>query len=230
MAEGVDLPAIGRVDKKYMYAALALVVGIVGYAWWNRRASAAADTPTVDPTTGSQDPASGGAYVNPRPVQSTIDQTSDTIDTNVEWTQAVTEKLSLMFYDATFIATTLGKYLARQPLTTDEADLVRTAWAFQGKPPEGPDSFTLSNTGGGTTIPETAQAKGGNPVDWWIDQQNAAYPGLGLTRSKLHMLNPAAPIALGNSFGFISPSNPVNRPGGGTPGEVFTADATIRIR
>lgn len=146
MADTVELPGMGRVDRKYLYGAIALVAGIVGYAWWNRSRSEAA--PVVDPLTGSQDPATGGAYVNPRPVNSTIDQTADVIDTNAEWTQAVTERLSIMFYDSTFIATTIGKYLARQPLTTDEADLIRTAWAYEGKPPDGPDSFTLTNTGG----------------------------------------------------------------------------------
>ncbi len=149
MADQIEVPAIGRVDRKYLYGAIALVVGIVGYAWWNR--SRAEATTVVDPATGSEDPATGGAYVNPRPVTSTVDQTGDVIDTNAEWTQAVTARLSTMFYDSQFIATTLGRYLGRQPLTADEADLIRTAWAFEGKPPDGPDSFTLSNTGGQPT-------------------------------------------------------------------------------
>lgn len=229
MAEQIEVPAIGKVDRKYVYGAVALVAGIVGYAWWTRSRSEAAVV-TTDPTTGSEDPATGGAYVNPRPVTSTVDQTGDAIDTNPEWTAAVTARLSTMFYDSQFIATTLGKYLSRQPLTTDEADLVRTAWAFEGKPPEGPDSFTLTNTGGNSSIPETYAAQAGQHLSAWVAAVNAAYPAAEMTEAKAKLLNPGAPIQLANAYGYITAANPANRPGGGTPVDVFGDSYPMRIR
>jgi len=48
----------------------------------------------------------------------------------------VSEALAFSF-DGAFIQTTVGKYLARQGLTTAEQVLIRTARAYVGRPPEG---------------------------------------------------------------------------------------------
>lgn len=147
-AETVELPAIGRVEKRWVWVGGALIVGIVGYAYWQRSRQRAADN--TDPLAIEPEQAdTGGAYTNPRPVNSTVDGTDpDAITTNAQWTAKVTDRLSsLGIFDTAFIGATLGKYLSRIPLTPDEQDLVRTAWAYVGKPPEGPDNFTPKGSG-----------------------------------------------------------------------------------
>jgi hypothetical protein len=149
MAEDVTVPGAGKVKRQWVYVAVLGAAGIVAYAWWKRRNEAPPST--VDPQTGMDLSAStdgNTGFVNPHPVQSVIDTTGGAITTNPGWVAAVTEKLSSMF-ELDFIGNVLGKYLSNQPLTSDEASLVRTAWAYQGKPPEGPGTITL--TGGGST-------------------------------------------------------------------------------
>jgi LysM repeat protein len=146
-AEEINLPGVGSVPKTGLYVAGAVVVGVVGYAYWKRRQSAAV---AVDTTTGSV----GGsdAFTNPNPGASG----SDTVDvsgssgkptTNDAWANAALEALG-GFYDGPFVVTTLGKYLSGQPLTADEAQLVRSAWAFVGHPPE---DKPILLAGGGST-------------------------------------------------------------------------------
>ena len=60
------------------------------------------------------------------------------------------EKLGNVGQDPSFVSGVLGKYLSSQPLTSDEANVVRMAWAFSGKPPQGPNTFTLATSGGST--------------------------------------------------------------------------------
>jgi len=148
-ADAVDLPAIGSVKRQYLYGAVALVVGIVGYAWWEHKNSGPR-TITSDALPDVGEPAqTGGAYTNPRPVTSTVDNTNpDQIRTNTDWTRAVTDKLALLNYDTAHVGAVIGKYLGGLGLTADEADLIRTAWAYAGKPPEGP--ATIRTVGDGT--------------------------------------------------------------------------------
>jgi hypothetical protein len=49
MANGtVKLPGIGPVKTQWVWVGGALVVGIVGYAYWNRQRTIAAQTPLTD--------------------------------------------------------------------------------------------------------------------------------------------------------------------------------------
>jgi hypothetical protein len=245
MADQVRLPGIGEVDRRWLYAGGALVAGIVGYAWWQRsRGTAPAEAgPAIDPLTGLPvDPQTGtGGYVNPRPVQSVIDGTNpDEIRTNVQWTQAVTDKLTLLgSWDAGFIATTLGKYLANQPLNPDEQALVRTAWAYAGKPPEGPAQFVPAPTGGGGNNNPPPGGGGGNNnppvqgvyenvtegmhVDPWLAAIQAIH---GATEGQIAALNPTlwGPQLITASkpgVGYVPP---------GTPGSFRTFGSNQRIR
>lgn len=225
MAEQVKLPGIGDVDKRWAYAGAALIVGIVGYAWWRRNNSASV---AADATVAQQ---AVGDYDNPAPVQSVIDTTNpEEIRTNVQWTEKVTAALGNLGFDSTYLATILGKYLSRQPLTLDEQLVIRTAWAYAGKPPEGPDTMVTSGGGGGATTPMHVTVNEGMHVDPWIANVNAGNPGLNLSRSKLLELNPGLPIAQANKFGYITAANPANRAGGGPVVDVFNVGTTRQVR
>lgn len=143
MAETVELPAIGRVDRRWLWAGGAAVAAILVYAYW-RNAQTGDDELVIDPSTGAA--GEGGAAPAPN-AGGSVDASpggSGTPTTNTEWTQAAITALVEVGYEPGHVATVLGKYLGKQPLTADEQDLVRTVWAIMGKPPEG--SFPLNPT------------------------------------------------------------------------------------
>lgn len=159
----VEVPAVGKVPQQWLYVGGAVVAGIVGWAYYQRRKAAA--TPTTDPvtgmSTGTLDQGAAGDYTNPAPVTSTVDLTGGAPTTNAAWSDLVTTKLSNLGDDAAFIASSLGKYLSNTPLTSEEADLIRRAWAYAGKPPQGPGLFSLSASGstpGSAPAPDPAPA------------------------------------------------------------------------
>lgn len=158
----VKIPGIGNVEQKWVFGGAALVLGIVGYAWW-KRGTAAADTTipvagTVDDafTDASQD-AYQGAFGTP--ALTVHPDTGDSISpptTNDDWTRRAIEALTTVNYDPTAAAAALGKYITRQALSGPEADMVRYAVAVVGPPPVGSFPITSGSTGG-TATPETAQ-------------------------------------------------------------------------
>jgi hypothetical protein len=153
----VKLPGIGPVKKVYVYVGVGAVGVLAAYIMW-RRQQAAADVTPADADLGDglttaagsdvyQGATAGGAAtadpdITPMPT------------TNVEWTQQILDYFNWL--EPGFVSSTVGKYLARVPLSADEADFIRQTWAARGKPPEGPANFTLTtdaNTPGGTTMP-----------------------------------------------------------------------------
>jgi hypothetical protein len=156
------LPGVGKVKTGYVLIGGALVAGIAGYAWWKHQ-QAAAD-PTVDSAdgglyadtrTGSELPTDG--YTNPAPNADGVSGTDiggDSVfhapNTDQEWAQQAIERLS--WYEPSYVSAITGKYLARQPLTATEADVIREAWAQIGHPPSNQLIITAS-TGTGTTTP-----------------------------------------------------------------------------
>jgi hypothetical protein len=153
----VTVPGVGPVDREWVYAGGAAVAGIVAWAWWTR--SRTSTVPAVDQTateTGTDQEADG--YTNPAPSKSTVIDLTSGITTNSEWTAAVTDSLTNLGYDPATISSVLGKYLASQQVTETEAELIRTAWAYAGKPPEGPKSFTVK-TGTSDTSTEKKTRK-----------------------------------------------------------------------
>jgi hypothetical protein len=160
MAEAsVKVPGLGQTPRKYVWAGAAAVAGVAGYAWLRAGSSGggAVVEPGVDSAGLSGDLAGGDSYSNPAPGGAVPDPTAGAAPrTNSEWTQRVTDDLVNVGYDITMIAATLGKYLDRKPLSTAEADIVRTAWAYEGRPPEGTFSIvpaTTPTTGTPTTLP-----------------------------------------------------------------------------
>jgi len=154
----VTLPLVGTVERRYVYVGGAVVVVIVGYAYLRHRRSGGSEV-VVDEATGSV--GADGSFVNPNPNASGAD--SETVNPdgaildNASWTHAVLADFDSMgTYDPLFAAEALGKYLGGQPLTQDEARLVRAAIALEGKPPQGSLEIILTTTGsttGGTSNP-----------------------------------------------------------------------------
>lgn len=128
MAE-VTLPVIGEVDQRWLWAGGALVVGIVGYAWYTR------DRGGVEEVELQPEPG-GGAAPAPTP-GGTVDETGGAPATNQEWTDAAVQALSAVGFEPGFVATALGAYLARQRLDPEQVEVVRTAKALVGEPPVG---------------------------------------------------------------------------------------------
>lgn len=156
MADTVKVPAIGPVKKQWLIAGGGLVVGIVGWAYWQRsRPSQAELNAAADPAT------AGDAIPEDRIPPPTVvgSQDFDTqgasaiINTNTEWYTAAVEYLSGQGgYDFIFVTTTLGKFLARRELTQSEANLVQAAKGVVGEPPQGgPWPIILAQPATGST-------------------------------------------------------------------------------
>jgi hypothetical protein len=102
----------------------------------------------------------GGGYTNPAPI--TVSGTQNTgagsaPQTDQAWTQAVEADLTGVGYDPQTVATAVAQYLASQPLTAAQITIIRTAWAYEGRPPQHPNLPTIAQQnppagggGGGT--------------------------------------------------------------------------------
>jgi hypothetical protein len=181
MTEPVNVPGAGKVPRRTVFvvggvAALGLGVLVI----YRRRRAKLAAAATVDTTTGTLN--ADGTYQNPAPVvhQSTIDTTGGAVPTsNDQWAQ---KALTLMSnWDPIFVQTALGKFLAGQPLTSDEANAVRVAEALAGPPPvgnltivmqttasaPGADNTPAPTTPAPITVPDTLTPPvGANLYDW----------------------------------------------------------------
>lgn len=143
MSDTIEVPVAGRMNKKIVIGGLVVVAGVVGYAYW-RRSLAPAEGP-IEPgiedytggvqTGGSGSTTGGLAYLNPPPADVDPDDLPPT--TNAQWTQRGVDYMQNLAFDAQFVATTLGKYLARVPVIDREADVIRTVEGAIGKPPIG---------------------------------------------------------------------------------------------
>lgn len=173
MSETVSVPKVGKVKKSYLYAAGALVVGIVGYAWWTAGSHATAPAPAIDPETdvGAPDYRAPGGQSS-APVA--VDGLEGVITTNDQWTRRAVELMSNIGFDAQFVAGALGKYLGRQPLTGLEKAAVQTARAMVGEPPLGgpypmTDALPTPSPSGPPATPKTKPASPtGAHVRWGV--------------------------------------------------------------
>lgn len=103
----------------------------------------------------------GSGYSNPAPI--TVSGTQDTgagsaPTTDQAWTQAVVQDLTGLAYDPQAVSTAIALYLNSQPLDTTQQMMIRTAWAYEGRPPQHPNlpivpvqSPPTTGGGGGTT-------------------------------------------------------------------------------
>lgn len=158
MADTVNVPVVGRLKSSYVWVGGALLVGVVGFAWISRSRSGAAVV--EEPSTANTALPDG---TPPTVVDSNLDLTGEgqeVLDTNAKWTIAAVEYLTSIGYDANFVGATLGKYLARRALTSNEQDVVLAAVAAKGPPPVGgPFAITSTPVPNPVPHPPAASAK-----------------------------------------------------------------------
>jgi hypothetical protein len=142
MAETVNVPGAGKINRTWVMAGAAAVAGIVIFAYWRRASQPAAapgegdytagDQWSPDAFTGATAPPGGETY-DPNDVTGGF--TAPT--TNAEWSQRVIDALANMGFDLTYAASTIGKYLSGNPLNAAEKLLVQSGLAVMGNPPAG---------------------------------------------------------------------------------------------
>lgn len=178
MPETVTLPAVGRVDERWVIAGVALIVGIVGWAWYQRGSTVPEEElpPETDDFTEAAVDAYQGAFGTPALTTRTPNEPGYLPPTSdAEWAQRAQTILTGVNYDPLTAATAVGKYLTRQNLTPVEADIVRVAIAQLGAPPQGtyPVTVVASQSGGtGGTGGSGGSGATGGSVRWddWTRQ------------------------------------------------------------
>lgn len=172
----VDVPVIGNVHKEWLYAGLALIVGIVGYAYIKNRASGGAAASTVgsanpDAFQGAALPMSAyDAYGNLVTGQSTTGPPAN-------WALQAVDYLSNVFgYDRQTAGLAIAHYVNGGTLTPAEADIVNIARSVLGNSPDnlpvniGSTPVTPPPT---TTTPPPATSTDPMYQSWdtWLRQQ-----------------------------------------------------------
>jgi len=148
MPDDVQAPGIGKVPKQWVFVGLAAVGGIVAYAWWRNRQTA---VEPINPDALPED------RVPPDTVEvgTGVSESAGRPLTNSEWAQAATDRMVELGYDTVTVSSAIGKYLSRQPLSGDEATLIRTVLGQLGPPPDGDFPVTLAPSGSTTPPPTT---------------------------------------------------------------------------
>lgn len=157
----MKIPGLGTVERKYVYIGAAVVAGFAGYMWY--KSKTAVDTSTQD-TEGALDPAladvagtdysgaygdflgsydmssSTPIYQSPPSVFVPV-PTDQQITTNGAWDAAAIDLAADLGIDNTTgqLSGALGRYLASQCLTAQQADWVRAVEGRLGKPPQSPN-------------------------------------------------------------------------------------------
>lgn len=149
----VKLPGVGRVKGEQLAVGLALVGGIVAYAWWRARAGdggAELDPNDVIPAATHEPEPTGDATID-------VDDGGGHPRTNAAWGQSALELLSNAGWEPLGVTIAVGKFLSRQALTDKEVQIVQAAVGLLGPPPEGgPWPITRGGAGTPPGTPPTA--------------------------------------------------------------------------
>jgi hypothetical protein len=183
MPENINVPAVGKVDRRWVLAGGAAVAGIILFTYW-RNARAAGEEPIGEGETYAGDQWTPDAYIGATaPGGETYDPgdiEDTTPTTNAEWSQRVVDLLENVGYDRNKAAATVGKYLSGQPLDATEKLIIQTAIALLGNPPAGalpiipgptppttpPPATTLQPPAGLTARPGIGKGRGRYVLTW----------------------------------------------------------------
>ncbi len=139
MAEDVKLPGAGPVSRKTLIYGGSAAGAYVAWRWWRARKASAAAGPAPLPVDTSNTSAGQGAtgFTNPDPAGSApTSVNTGGLTSNAAWESKAVGDLSNIGYNAQSVAEALGLYLSGQPLSGDQALIVRVVWGMEGKPPE----------------------------------------------------------------------------------------------
>lgn len=156
----VDVPAVGRVKKAYIFVPAGIAAAYVAWRWYVASQESEEEPAGADGLYSSGDlseyglSTTGGATnVTGNSNTSTDGTNPNAIDDNAEWTNKVLERLGNQGYDGQVVAAALGEFLARRSLDPSEATIARTALAVAGQPPVGgPYSVIEAATTGTATL------------------------------------------------------------------------------
>lgn len=150
----VDVPKVGKVDKKVIIPIVVAAGGYIGYRYWKARQDAAAAP--VDPGYNDMLGGLGPGVANPNPNVGLPDTSAGTTTggfrgtTNSEWSEYVTDRLQQDGrWSYSVIAVALGNFLSDKPLSSEQQDIARAAIGIAGQPPVG---YHTIIPGGNTSI------------------------------------------------------------------------------
>lgn len=144
----VDLPGVGKVDKRVLAAVGGIAAAFVGWKWWQARNAAAYEGEPVDPgfeggevlpsVSGAVSPDNSYGLPSGDDEPESLDNYGFRGTTNSQWTQYAATQLSQSErWGYTDIIVALGKYLAGAPLDSVQVAIVQAAIAVAGRPPVG---------------------------------------------------------------------------------------------
>lgn len=159
MAETIKVPGVGQVKRAYVIAGGALVVGIVGYAWWSR-GSGGGDVPAYSEEDISDvvTDTPGGSAGSPANSGGDSTDGSTDPDSDAEWVNLAASLLEGS-YELTAIHEALGLYITGQPLTSAQERIVRAAIGVAGYPPGGRYAITPITTPSPSALTEPTGVK-----------------------------------------------------------------------
>lgn len=164
MAEDVDVPKVGKVDKRVVVGVVGAGAAFVAYRYWAASRSGTSDEEVASSTNAefdeSGDPAAVLGAVRPNndyglpegsPAEApSTDDFGFRGTTNDAWTQYAANQLSQSDrWSYTDVVEALGNFLAQRPTTAIQQNIVNAAIAVAGQPPVG--SHTLVS-GGNTPL------------------------------------------------------------------------------
>lgn len=206
MSQPVNVPAVGPVQRRWVIWGGLAVLALVGYAYWQRSRQSGT---MIDPSTGTMDAGDGG-YQNPAPTSppSGLVDDPNVISSNDEWARRAVDALTSIGFNAQYAATTIGRYLSGQELSPEEADVVRTAFALVGEPPNQLALVVRQQPNGPTPSSgtESRAVSEGNRVSDVVASVRSYRPTY--SEAELLQANPGASVARANANGYISASNP----------------------
>lgn len=150
MSGDIDIPKVGKVDKKILIPIVVVAVAFVGYRFYVSGNASGGEE--VVPESEFADGGTEPSYIGPvagspageydgdgsTPDTGSTDSYGFNGTTNAQWTQYVSTQLSQSdSYSYSAIVEALGNYLGGVPLSTAQQSIVRAAIALGGYPPVG---------------------------------------------------------------------------------------------
>jgi hypothetical protein len=170
MADDVNVPKVGKMDKKVIIPIVAAAAAFVGYRYWKARQDVGNGEP-VDP--GYEDMGGGlgpgqtrpnGDYGLPNDDNSGATTGGFRGTSNSQWSEYVTDRLQQDGrWGYSVIAVALGNFLSDKPLSSDQQDIVRAAIGIAGQPPVGYHTIIPGGNTAITVAPTGVAATGTGP-------------------------------------------------------------------